>query len=254
MNLNTPTAETLYGNASAMNVIAGEQTFQFVFPDVDNTREHLEKIITGQDYPPLGIEGYKIKTVVDVGANVGAFAFYMAANFPDITCFSFEPSQGAFPYLEQNANQFPGRVHAYKAGLYSEDAEMELYEGTSQSLQNSLYPSSETSADAYTVKLRHAGEVLDELGVGAISILKIDTEGAELPILHALSNRVNAIEQIYVEYHSEQDRRDIDALLAPTHVLARASAHLVHRGTNYYLRADFLERYPELDTFRISRA
>lgn len=178
----------------------------------------------------------------------------MAANFPDVQCHTFEPSPGAFPYLKRNADQFPGRVHAYPFGLFSEDAEMELYEGASQSLQNSLYPSPETSGDAYTVQLRHAGDVLEELGLSGISILKVDTEGAELPILHALSDRLNAIEQVYVEYHSEQDRREIDALLAPTHVLARASACLVHRGTNYYLRSDFLERYPELDTFRISRA
>lgn len=61
MNSSEPSADSLYANASAMNVIAGEHTHQFVFPDVDNTRQHLENIIAGHEYPPWGLRATRLK-------------------------------------------------------------------------------------------------------------------------------------------------------------------------------------------------
>ena len=61
------------------------------------------------------------------------------------------------------------------------------------------------------------------------------------------------VDQIYLEYHSEQDRREIDTLLVETHVLAGASAKAVHRGTNHYLNKALLEAYPDLNVLKIAR-
>ncbi len=45
---------------------------------------------------------------------------------------------------------------------------------------------------------------------------------------------------IYLEYHSETDRRRIDALLEPTHLLQGGVAHHPHRGEFCYVARSVL--------------
>ena len=49
---------------------------------------------------------YDIKTVLDVGANVGKFAVHFAEIFPEATIHSFEPIQSVFSQLEQNTKGY----------------------------------------------------------------------------------------------------------------------------------------------------
>ena len=245
--------ESHYGNISAIQVDATSGSYPFRYPAVANTREHVLSILEGKDYPILPIRGYEVETVVDVGANVGAFTTYMAVHFNAAKYFCFEPSLGAVTFLRENIAQFPN-AQVFPFGLYSEDTSMLLYEGASQSLQNSLYSSAETSASGNSVELRHAGRMFDELELNQISILKVDTEGSELPVLNSLSERFESIDQIYLEYHSEIDRREIDGLLGSTHALAAASAKHIHRGTNHYISMKLLREHPELDILRVDRS
>jgi hypothetical protein len=78
--------------------------------------------------------------------------------------------------------------------------------------------------------------------VSCISILKLDTEGCEVPILTALQNYLPQTEVIYLEYHSEFDRRRIDSMLDRTHVLFHAAVFEPHRGTIGYIAADVLDK------------
>ena len=253
MNANAPQSESHYGNTSTIQVDAKSGSYRFQYPDVANTGQHVRRILEGKDYPVLAIPGYQVETIVDVGANVGAFTVFMAAQFSNARCFCFEPSPGAVEYLRKNVAQFQN-AQVFSIGLFSEDTSMPLFEGASQCLQNSLYNSAETSESTQTVELRHAGHMIEELELKQISILKIDTEGAELPVLGALKNKLSNIDQIYLEYHSEDDRRDIESLLADTHVLAAANAKFVHRGTNHYVRSDLLLEYPTLNALRVNRS
>ena len=253
MNATPPKPESHYGNTSTIQVDAKSGSYRFQFPDVANTGLHVRRILEGKDYPVLAVPGYEVETIVDVGANLGAFTVFMAAHFSNARCFCFEPSPGAVEYLRQNVAQFPN-AEVFSIGLFSEDTTMPLFDGASQCLQNSLYNSAETSESTQTVALRHAGRMINELQLDRISILKVDTEGAELPVLGALKNKLGDIDQIYLEYHSEDDRRDIEALLADTHVLAAATAKYIHRGTNHYVRSSLLKDYPTLNALRVDRS
>ncbi len=50
-------------------------------------------------------------------------------------------------------------------------------------------------------------------------MLKVDTEGCEVAIFASLLDRLGEMKIIYLEYHSEADRRELDAMLSPTHHL-----------------------------------
>ncbi|MDG2242067.1 MAG: FkbM family methyltransferase [Rhodospirillaceae bacterium] len=249
----SPQTQSHYANTSTIQVDAKSGSFQFQYPDVANTGQHVRRILAGKDYPVLPLPGYSVETVVDVGANVGAFTIFMAAHFSDARFYCFEPSPGAVEFLRRNVVQTQS-AEVFPIGLFSKDTSMPLFEGAYQCLQNSLYNSAETSEETQTVELRHAGCMMNELELDHISILKIDTEGAELPVLEALGARLREIDQIYLEYHSEDDRKDIEKLLAESHVLAGANAKHVHRGTNHYIRVGLLTEYPALSTLRVDRS
>jgi hypothetical protein len=89
---------------------------------------------------------------------------------------------------------------------------------------------------------------LTELNIESISVLKVDTEGLELPILRALGNNLLKTDVIYLEYHSERDRRDLDHLLADRFVLFASQATEPDRGTVCYVRADSLNQWRALSS------
>ena len=78
--------------------------------------------------------------------------------------------------------------------------------------------------------------------------MKIDTEGCEVPILRSLEKFLPEVKVLYVEYHSERDRRLIDGILAETHVLWRGHVNLAYRGEFCYLNAHWCPTKPETHT------
>jgi hypothetical protein len=91
------------------------------------------------------------------------------------------------------------------------------------------------------------------IGAGESMILKLDTEGCEVPILRDVSAVLGGVDLLYVEYHSEEDRLAIDDLLRGQMMLAVGRAMMPHRGTSVYVARHLVERYPMLDAARIAR-
>ena len=84
-------------------------------------------------------------------------------------------------------------------------------------------PHSRIANDIVHVDLQHAGKFADEtapgIGVPGFDMLKIDTEGAEVPIMQTLGHRLAGIATIFLKFHSLQDRRIMEAMLVPSHDL-----------------------------------
>jgi FkbM family methyltransferase len=203
-----------------------------------------EEILGGKTYPEVPFVE-DVRTIVDIGANIGAASVFLATTYPKATVFALEPSNGPFTLLQQNVLSL-ANVRAFPHGLFSVDKHLPLFQGRNDSVESSICPTGRTSEACETIALRSAPGFLAELGIGRIDILKLDTEGCEVPILRSLQKFTSQIKIIYVEYHSDRDRRLIDQLLAETHVLWRGSCSLVHRGEFCYLRRDLIP--PETET------
>jgi FkbM family methyltransferase len=225
----------------------------FVFPDGGNMMEHLREIMSGRTYPIAILPArYRVEVIVDAGANVGASALWFLNTAPEARVVCFEPTAQNHRCLAANLASFP-RAEAYHWGLFSRERTAELFLGRNQCMQNSLVASVEVGGDSETIALRRASAEFDRLGLGRISILKIDTEGCEVPILEDLGERLTAVDQIYVEYHSEEDRRAIDAILADRFSLAFSCALHVHRGVALYLANDLVAAVPAMVAMRLPR-
>ena len=227
---------------------ANGRRFGFEYPDSGNMASHLQKIFAGTEYPLLPLAGYAPALVIDVGANVGAAAVFFALNYPTARLRCYEPARENVAFLKRNLTVFPG-AETHACGLAAEAGTARLYHGNVQAMQHSLYRSSETTETYETVELRAAGAELADLPSG--TLLKLDTEGAEVPILTAVAGRLAQLDMIYLEYHSEKDRRAIEVILAADFMLASSHANWPHRDSNHYVARRLAARFPELDGMRI---
>lgn len=232
--------------------VAGRRV-SFTFPDSGNMRTLVQRVLAGQEYPLLRLPGYSPALIVDVGANVGASALFFARAYPQARVVCYEPSPTNLGFLRQNTAGLPN-IQVFGFGLHDHEETVRLFTGKTQSMQHSLVRNVETTENFENATVKSAIAELQPLTSAGVSILKLDTEGSEVPILTDLRPMLSSIDLIYVEYHSEQDRREIDALTADHFTMAIARAMLPHRGTNVYVAKRMSERWPILDAARIARS
>lgn len=189
--------------------------------------------LTGKAYPDPPLAG-EVRVIVDAGANVGAASVLFAERYPTARILSFEPAAATFDLLRQNARPYP-TIMPFPVGLFSRAGQERLYKGTTDGATASITHNAMTSEDYEMIELVEADPFLRAQGVDRIDILKVDTEGCELPILDSLRGWLPHVQVLYLEYHSEQDRRAIDRMVEDTHVLCRASTSLPHRGELCYV-------------------
>lgn len=143
--------------------------------------------------------------IIDVGAGVGSFAVPAARRFPECRVLAFEPDPLQFAGLLANAATNGGDIEGICAAV-----------GTS-----GTYLLTGTGARSSTVSPSAGGGVMvrgvplrDFVGDVAVDLLKIDSEGAELDVLHSLSPRgLDGVARVALEYHNLQGQRQ-DAMLA----------------------------------------
>jgi FkbM family methyltransferase len=228
----------------------GGTSILFQFPDTGNIRQNISRILSGHEYSGLPMRGYQASVIVDIGANVGASALWFHNCFPDARLYCYEPSPTNLRFLKHNVAPIE-RIHVLEYGLSDRDDEVKLFIGALHYMQNSVIPNVETQQRFEMAQLRRASTELVRAGIEAISILKLDTEGCEVPILRDIAAWIPAIDLAFIEYHSEEDRQVIEDLFRPAHALARAKSDLPHRGTNLYVARRVLARFPNLEYSRI---
>jgi FkbM family methyltransferase len=67
-----------------------------------------------------------VRTVLDIGANIGEYSGIFAELFPDAHIYAFEPLPECFERLQIVAETY-GRVTAFKTGLGSEEGSLEFH-------------------------------------------------------------------------------------------------------------------------------
>jgi FkbM family methyltransferase len=86
--------------------------------DKMTARYVYDEIFVDQVYTrPAGIEIHQGDVVFDVGANIGIFTIFAAAQAADVEIHAFEPAAPIFEALQANVAPLGPRVHAYNIGL-----------------------------------------------------------------------------------------------------------------------------------------
>ncbi len=171
-----------------------------------------------------------VDTVIDIGAKAGLAAAYFRQCHPHAAIHCFEPDATMHPLLEANAAEITGCV-VHPFGLHLTDRNDGFLAGRDQS-----FGYRHSSGDVRSLRLRDAAGAIAALGLAReIDILKVDAGTCGLPILQSLHTWLPKIRLIHIKFHSEANRKAIDALLDATHSLCRARIDSPHRGLLTYV-------------------
>lgn len=172
--------------------------------------EHLMKPPQRDEYAPpreMPLRPEEVKTVLDIGANVGATALYFARLYPNAQVYAFEPAPDNFAVLERNiANS--QRIRGFNFGLGAADATLELYHSDNPVNFGgySLHPAGSDTSKTVRIQVRNVATVLGELALEKIEVIKVDTEGAEWDILTAFPESVlRSAQYVTGELHGNKD-------------------------------------------------
>lgn len=141
-------------------------------------------------------------TVVDIGANIGAFTLDCAARFPEVTIEAYEPNPDAYRVLEQNvrANRLEPRVRTYLEAVGRAAGVLKLWGGAGTVIATA-YPdaveAATTPAECPMVDLATVFSRTDR----RVELVKIDVEGSEADILEGGRAVLRGAEQFVGEYH-----------------------------------------------------
>lgn len=147
------------------------------------------------DYAPLG----RVDTVLDVGANIGLAALYLASKFPDAAFLCVEPSRPSHALLTENLARNAIRAQAIRAAATSEPTRVRVAEGLHPGLTRvSPDPGGPHSVvDGMTIN-----SLLDAGGFGHADLMKLDIEGGERQLLDTASTWHERIRAILMEVHA----------------------------------------------------
>jgi FkbM family methyltransferase len=168
----------------------------------------------------------QVQTVIDIGAGVGLGSVCFRGFCPEAAIHCFEVDPLALHLLQQNALGL-GNCFVHPVGLAGQDS----------CRTRRLWPEDPQAEWGVEQPLpfREAREALKELGLESIDVLRVATGGDEVEVLANLQPQLRDIKVIYVEFTSEQDRKRIDQMLDPTHLLWQGEIVAGQRGVLCYL-------------------
>lgn len=171
----------------------------------------------------------KPKLIFDVGANIGATAAYYACVYPEAQICCFEPLPENLHLLEANVKCFGGRVCVLPYGLYDQPGELTYHRsGDPRNFGGGGFVNFAHDDAKQTLPLKTTAMAMDELGISSVDVFKIDTEGAELPVLRGIPEMIRRNAQAFIgELHGVNDWKFCD-LLSESHALSLNKA--LNRG------------------------
>ncbi|HVS37883.1 MAG TPA: FkbM family methyltransferase [Gemmataceae bacterium] len=165
-------------------------------------------------YTPAGF--YKPRpgdVVVDVGANVGLFAVWIARRSPACRIFALEPFPENYAFLEENLRSAGcGSATAYPIALGGRSGAGAIVSGGDRSLDHRLTADVDASG-GLQVKVVSLKDLSQLVHSDRIALLKMDIEGSEYDAFSEMeSGAVDCVQCMAIEYH-EHLRPGVLALL-----------------------------------------
>jgi FkbM family methyltransferase len=154
----------------------------------------------------LGHKLGEVRTIVDVGANLGFFALAARDYYPNAVIHAYEPNPRIQPELRENTAGLNIEIFAEAVG--DKDGYVSLIDaGPSDQARTR-----ESQSPAGGITQAGLQTVIDRIG-GTIDLLKLDCEGAEWKILE-WNGRWNSVRNIRLEYHFFDGKTRSDAINA----------------------------------------
>lgn len=190
---------------------------------VPNTRPGLDWIDDCQTiFQTANGHRPRFDVVFDVGANIGQTAIELHKRTKPRTIHCFEPVSATFAELQSNTQHLP-EICNHNFALSDSDGEstINLYDGSVLaslcdkspilSIENQLFRGTET------ISMQTLDGFVSANGIESIDLLKIDTEGADLRVLHGARGLLadQKVQFIVFEFYKQSSKENENGLFFP---------------------------------------
>lgn len=144
-----------------------------------------------------------IKTIIDLGANIGLSALYFLNSYPNANLFCVEPEHSNFELLSQNLllEINSGKAKAIELAVMGQDGNVSFTSASAKYNSKVLANGGEKKTKAVSMTT-----LLKLFAIDHIDLLKVDVEGAEKYIFSADTEWLNKVDNVIIEVHSIEDR------------------------------------------------
>ena len=140
--------------------------------------------------------------IYDFGANVGIASLYFIEKYPNAIIHVFEADPDVFECLKKNlAHLNLTTINLYNKAVWYRNEIIDFSSSKSDDGKISVLSD-------FDKNKKHKVEAIDVKEViieDNIDFIKIDIEGAELPVLKRLSNKLKNVGSMYLEFHPSKD-------------------------------------------------
>lgn len=179
---------------------------------------------------------------VDIGANIGAWSFFVASK--GFQVYAFEPSPKAFCVLKARTKKFP-TVHPFSYAIGDQDTVGRM--GTSALSNSGTMDEENNLPGGGTINV--TVHKLDSLDLSNVGVIKIDTEGYETPILRGAKETIgNCKPRLVIEVHRATGK----AASTYSEELKRIESILDDMSYSWILRHRPINLHGELQPFVIA--
>ena len=165
-----------------------------------------------RDYEVQGLDWRSLRSVVDVGANVGMATVWFARRAPNASILAVEPAPDALSLLRSNLDSTDlwGRVRVLQVALGPESGTGRLF-ASGASVEAAVMFEASASDIGQPVSVVTLAQVLSDQKLSSVDLLKLDCEGAEFSILASAEPEVlDRVHTIIGEYHQFQGNNVAD--------------------------------------------
>lgn len=156
------------------------------------------------------------ETVMDLGANIGLASLYFALSFPNCCVFAVEPDAANFGLLTSNlaALSNAGRASVVQAAVWNENCDVEIDAPDDGAFNAFKVQTSQGAKATQTVRGMTMNRLLAMSDFERIDLLKIDIEGAEVPLLQGETDWLKRVGCLAIEFHDDSRQQSgFDALM-----------------------------------------
>jgi len=151
-------------------------------------------------------EKVALRTIVDLGANVGQFARAASSAFPEATIYSVEPNPDVVALLRSNLADV-SRVNVIATAVGDVDGETEFHcssqSQTSSILRRNALNGDTSGADSDTrtivVPVQRLDSIFKDVKLASPALLKLDLQGYELAALKGAERVLQQFDYVIVE-------------------------------------------------------
>jgi FkbM family methyltransferase len=132
-----------------------------------------------------------VKTILDIGANVGFFSVAARAYYPNAEIHAYEPNRRIFPFLKSNTEQLG--IKAYQEAVGADEGRVAIADEGDSNQAKTI-----ASADGSIPQIA-LQRAVERVG-GVVDLLKLDCEGAEWDMFRS-AVPWRHIRNVRMEYH-----------------------------------------------------